>query len=263
MKGILVQVNQKGGVGKTSVTQNLAAALAAAGNRVLMIDLDPQATLTLLTMRPSADAPIRGSAALLAAASPPSIRDVAVHLEAFRCDLVPAEPRRGHPIGQLDAVEHELQLTPQRLFDLGDRIADVANDYDYVLLDAPPNRGPLTQAALYAATKAIVPLDCGPGSIEGLGDLLGTLTSVKRINDVPIVAFVLIGFKAQTNQHRGVADALAQSFAEIPRFTIRDTVKAQAAEERGVPLLAFGASEKVNEDYAALARAIDGAPVVA
>jgi chromosome partitioning protein len=262
LKETYVEVNQKGGVGKTSLTLNLSAAVAATGARALMMDIDPQATLTLLTMRPSADTTIRGTAALLASSGAAQISDVRVRLDKFGCDLVPAEPRRGQPLGLLDKVEHELALEPARLYDLGDRIVAAADDYDYVFIDAPPNRGPLTQSALYAATRALVPLDCGPGSIEGLGDLLGTLRSVERINAVPIAAFVLIGFKAQTNEHRGVAEALAKAFPDIPRFTIRDTVKAQVAERTGVPLLAFP-SEPVNKDYAALAAAIVGTPVSA
>jgi chromosome partitioning protein len=187
---------------------------------------------------------------------------VRIRVENFACDIVPAEPRRGQPLGALDKIEHELALNPARLFDLGDRIAKAADDYDFVLLDAPPNRGPLTQSALYAATQALVPLDCGPGSIEGLGDLLGTLKSVERINPVPIAAFVLVGYKAQTRQHRGVAEALGVTFPGIARFTIRDTVKAQEAEMNGLPLLAF-AGEPVNDDYRALAHAIAGNAVVA
>jgi chromosome partitioning protein len=256
VRSVLVHVNQKGGVGKTSTAMNLAATLSARGHRVLLVDMDPQASLTLLTLRPSADAPIRGTAALLNSENPASIASIAVRLESFGCDLIAAEPRRGRPLGPLDEVEHQLTLSPTRLYDLGDRIADAEAAYDYFILDAPPSRGALTQSALYAATHAIVPLDCGPGAIEGLGDLLGTLASVRRVNKVPILGFALVGFKGRTNQHRGVYDALSQSFPQTKCFPIRDTVIAQTAEERGLPLIAFKGCE-ANADYADLARAVE------
>ena len=171
MARILAVANQKGGVGKTTTAINLGTALALADQRVLLVDVDPQANL-------SSGVGLKGQSAAggtiyqALTGDPPDPRAFVLHTRVDRLSLVPADRN-------LTGAEIELVSLPdreQRLRGVLDRLRD---DFDYILIDTPPSLGLLTLNALVAADGVVIPLNCEYFALEGLADLVATLRRVR------------------------------------------------------------------------------------
>lgn len=170
MGKIIAVVNQKGGVGKTTSTVNLASALGLLDKRVLLVDLDPQGNATSgvgQSKRKSGDSVydlLIGSA---------SATDVVLHTECKNLDLLPSGI-------QLAGAEIELIDMPRRENRLKAVLAALRADYDYILIDCPPALGLLTLNALCCADSLIVPIQCEYYALEGLAQLMDTVRRVRR-----------------------------------------------------------------------------------
>ena len=167
MPRVLAVVNQKGGVGKTTTAVNLSAALAQAGRRVLLVDLDPQGNATMgsgVDKRTLARTVYHG---LLGLGELPGIR---TRCEKGGYDLVPANR-------DLAGAEVELVELPSRETRLKTALERIAGDYDYILIDCPPSPSLLTVNALVAAQRVLIPMQCEYYALEGLSDLVGTIRS--------------------------------------------------------------------------------------
>jgi chromosome partitioning protein len=221
--------NQKGGVGKTTTAVNVGACLAEAGERVLLVDLDPQANASSgLGVRANG----KSTHDLLDGAPLSSL----AHGTSFpNLDLIPAK-------SDLAAAAVELATRSGGERYLADALDDGLAEYSFVFLDCPPSFGPLTVNALAAATRAIVPVQAEYYALEGLSQLLGTINLVKaRLNPALAVAGVLLTMAdARTRLAADVETELRRHFGGLVfTTTVPRSVRLAEAPSHGLPAIAY------------------------
>jgi len=243
---VIALANQKGGVAKTTTTLNLGVALREMGNRVLLVDLDPQGNLTM-------------SQGLNPDVIERSMFDVLVHripisnvIEHREVDLA---------VASIDLAGAELALSAMigRERSLEKALAEVRASYDYVLVDTPPSLGLLTINAFVAATGVIVPVQCEYLSLRGLVQLENTLAMVREnLNpEVGVEGIVATMFDGRTLHSREAIEILEENFGELVyRTRIRKTVRYAEAPVKGSSVLKYDPSGAAAEAYRELAREI-------
>jgi len=169
MAKVLAITNQKGGVGKTTTTVNLAASLAAAKKRVLLIDLDPQGNATMGSAINKATLAITVYEVLIGTKS---VREARIYSEAGKYDILPANR-------ELAGAEIELVDIENRETRLKAALDVVQDDYDFILIDCPPALNLLTLNGLCAAKSVMIPMQCEYYALEGLSDLVNTIRKVR------------------------------------------------------------------------------------
>jgi chromosome partitioning protein len=251
MARIVAVANQKGGVGKTTTTINLAASLALADQRVLLVDVDPQGNLTSGVGRKNQAAPAGTVYTALTSAEPTTdARPFVIPAGVDGMQLIPADRN-------LTGAEIELVTLSGREERLRVLLASVREEFDYIFIDCPPSLGLLTLNALVAADAVLIPLHCEYFALEGLADLVGTMRRVRAALNpaLDIEGVLLTMFDERTNLGQQVATDVRQFFKEkVFRTVIPRNVRLGEAPSHGLPVILYDVKSRGAEAYLALAR---------
>jgi chromosome partitioning protein len=255
MGRIVAIANQKGGVGKTTTAINLAASLAVAEQRVLLVDLDPQGNASSGVGHPPRTVD-RGTYHVLIDGVP--ISQVTLRTELGQLDLAASSP-------DLAAIEMELIDVEERATRLKAALQPMRGSYDFIVVDCPPSLGLLTVNALTAADLVIVPMQCEYYALEGLSQLVSTIERVKNgLNPgLSIHGVVLTMFDPRNNLSREVA-AEVRSHFHVYDTVIPRNVRLAEAPSHGRPVILYDSSSRGSSGYLNLAREfLDGLPEAA
>ena len=246
MGQIIAVTNQKGGVGKTTTSVNLAASLSETGRRILLIDLDAQGNATMGSGVNKHDVHRTGYDLLLGHAE---IRDIIVYAEDAGYDLLPGN-------SDLTAAEVELLGKDDRERRLRSALSYVQNDYDLIVIDCPPSLSMLTVNALAAAHGVLIPIQCEYYALEGLSALLDTIEQVRAsINpELDIEGLLRTMYDARNNLSNDVSAQLQEHFGEkLYRTIIPRNVRLAEAPSHGLPVLRYDKNSRGATSYLALA----------
>lgn len=244
MGKVIAVSNQKGGVGKTTTTINLAAALALADQRVLVVDMDPQGNLTSGLGQKGQD----GHTIYEALTADVMLPIVPTPVQGL--SLVPASRH-------LAGAEVELVNMSQREQRLTRLLRDVRSQFDVVLIDTPPSLGLLTLNALVAADTVLIPLHCEYFALEGLADLMATLSRVRQSLNPPldVEGVVLTMYDERTNLGQQVAKEIRGFFeSKVFETVIPRNVRLAEAPSHGLPTILYDPKSRGAEAYIALAQ---------
>ncbi len=247
---IVAMCNQKGGVGKTTSTINLGAALAEYGRRVLLVDLDPQGALSAGLGVAHHDLELTVHNLLIGA--PVGVDDVLVQTKVENLDLLPSN---------IDLSAAEIQLVNEvgREQSLGRALEPIRDRYDYILIDCQPSLGLLTVNALACSDGVIIPMECEYFSLRGLALLNDTVEKVRdRLNPrLSLYGIVVTMFDARLLHSRQVMARVVEVFGELVYDTaIARTVRFPDASVAGEPITTWAPKSSGAEAYRAMAREV-------
>ncbi|QIB50466.1 ParA family protein [Pseudomonas sp. OIL-1] len=246
MGKVLAMANQKGGVGKTTTSVNLAASLAATKRKVLLIDLDPQGNATMGSGVDKAD--LENSVYELLTGQC-ELSEALRHSEYGNYDLLPAN-------GDLTAAEVELLDSQVKEHRLRNALASVRDAYDFILIDCPPSLNMLTVNGLVAADAVIIPMQCEYYALEGLSALVNTIQriSAKLNPSLQIEGLLRTMYDPRNSLTREVSAQLTTHFGDqLYKTVIPRNVRLAEAPSYGMPALAYDKQSRGAVAYLAMA----------
>ncbi len=246
MSRIIAIANQKGGVGKTTTSVNLAAALSVMQQRVLMVDLDPQGNATMGAGVDKYNLERTICEVLL---GEEAIKDTVLHSDEANFDVVPAN-------ADLTAAEISLMDKLAREQRLRNTLADIQNNYDYIFIDCPPSLNILTLNAFVAADSVLIPIQCEYYALEGLSALMKTIEDVRRsVNpSLQIDGLLRTMFDGRNNLGNEVSQQLAQHFGDkVYRTIIPRNIRLAEAPSHGQSIVQYDKASRGALAYLALA----------
>lgn len=249
MGKVITIANQKGGVGKTTTSINLAASLAAAEKQVLLIDIDPQANAS-------------NGLGIDSKALDKTIYEVLVNKISAMETILPTEMPNLHLLPShinLVGAEIEMVTLKQRELMLKKAISEVKSNYDFVIIDCPPSLGLLTLNALSAADSVLIPVQCEYYALEGLGQLLNTISIVRyHLNpDLDIEGVLLTMFDSRLRLSNQVVEEVRKHFDNnVFKTVISRNVRLSEAPSHGKPVILYDALCIGSQNYLELAKEI-------
>jgi chromosome partitioning protein len=246
MGKIIAVANQKGGVGKTTTSINLAASLAAIRHRVLLIDLDPQGNTT---MGCGVDKKALSLSAYEVLAGQAAAREAIIPLVDIGLDLLPGN-------SDLTAAQVELMQRKNRERVLAETLASCRSEYQFVIIDCPPSLNILTLNALVAADSVLIPMQCEYYALEGLSDLMDTLRNIREtVNpELRIEGLLRTMHDTRSRLAAEVSEQLVEHFSDqVLRTVIPRNIRLAEAPSHGLPVMKYDKSSKGALAYLALA----------